>query len=245
MTDSEALPANLHPIENTIERLRALTQVHVQKHWRCCAEDFPADIATQSNQLHDWSTAELNEKEYIVWGAGRQVMWLGQTFIIPHDLQGYPLTGLTLRLVLTWWAEYAQIFVNGQLVQEGDLFDSSTRVLLSSAVVPGEEIVVALRLVSPGHDIGGLMRSHCIYESTNSIDPGFVADELTVLHKTIAAFEPEKLDILAATMDEIDWEMVSQQKEFTRSLFQLRQTLLSKISNRTPPRACFQTLYLP
>ena len=97
-------------------------------------------------------------------------MWLGQLFVIPQTLQGYPLAGLALRLALTWWAEDTQIFVNGQLVQEGDLFDCSARVLLSEAAVPGEKISVALRLVSPGHDIGALMRSCCVYESTDSID---------------------------------------------------------------------------
>jgi alpha-mannosidase len=237
MTDPVTPSAEIDPINDAIERLRALTQVTVQNYWRCCPQDLPVAVATQSEGWNDWSTAQLNPKGYIVWSAGRQVMWLGQRFVVPHDLQGYPLTGLALRLVLTWWAEYAQIFVNGQLVQEGDLFDSSARVLLSSAVVPGEEITVALRLVSPGHDIGALMRSHCVYEAATGdhIDPGFVADELAVLHKYIEAFEPEKLDALAAAVAEIDWEAVSQKEEFTRSLSRLRQNLQSKIHPPLPP----------
>ena len=277
MTDPVTGPAGMHPIKDTIERLRALTQVDVQNRWRCCAEDQPAVVATQPERWNDWLAAELNPKDYIVWSAGRQVMWLGQRFIVPQDLQGYPLEGLALRLVLTWWAQSAQIFVNGQLVQEGDLFDSSPRVLLSSAVVPGEEIAVALRLVSPGHDIGALMRSRSVYEvnsrsiylqerlnvqtvkhsnvedsqqnsqssnlrtfqPSNSSDPGFVADELAVLHKYVETFEPEKLDTLAEAIAEIDWEAVSQKAEFTRShsvrfaqsLSTLRQNLQSKIQN--------------
>ncbi len=220
--------AGMHQIHDAIERLRALTQVNVQNHWRC-SKDLPVAIATQSEQWNDWSTPELSPKEYIVWLAGGQVMWLSQRFVVPQDLQGYPLAGLALRLTLTWWAAHAQIFVNGQLVQEGDLFDSSARVLLSSAVMPGEEIAVALRLVSPGHDIGALMRSSCVYELTDSIDPGFVADELAVLHKYIEAFEPEKLESLAAVVAEIDWDVVSQKEEFERSLSTLRQTLQSLV----------------
>jgi len=54
------------------------------------------------------------------------VLWLAQRLIIPHDLQGYPLQVIP-ALALTWWAEAAQIFVNGVAVQEGDLFDCSTR----------------------------------------------------------------------------------------------------------------------
>ena len=225
MTDAVTSSVEMHPVHDAIERLRALTQVNVQNGWRCCLHDLPVAIATQPEHWNDWSTAELNPKDYIIWSAGRQVMWLSQRFVVPQNLQGYPLTGLTWRLVLTWWAESAQIFVNGQLVQEGDLFDSSTRVLLSSAVMPREEIAVALRLVSPGHDIGALMRSRSLYESHDDIDPGFVADELAIFHKYVATFEPEKLDTLVAAVAEIDWDAVSQPEKFIGSLSTLRQNL--------------------
>ncbi len=164
-------------------------------------------------------------------------MWLGQQLVVPQDLQGYPLAGLALRLGLTWWAQAAQIFVNGQLVQEGDLFDSSARVLLSSSVVPGEEIAVALRLVSPGHDIGALMRSQTIYEvnsrsldeaaTDDRIDPGFVADELDVLQRYQQAFAPEQLDVLVVAVAEIDWEALQDSQRFEESLSTLRQNLNS------------------
>jgi alpha-mannosidase len=239
MTDPATLSQQGHDINQIILRLRALTQVNVQPHWRCCPQDLSADVATDSEQWNDWSIAELNPKEYIVWSAGRQVMWLGQNFVIPQTLQGYPLAGLALRLALTWWAEDAQIFVNGQLVQAGDLFDSSVRVLLSEAVVPGEKISVALRLVSPGHDIGALMRSRsvyevnscCVYESTDSIEPGFVADEFAVLQNYLEAFEPEQIERLVGALAEIDWDSVSQKDEFDHSLSTLRQNLQSQIPN--------------
>nr|WP_293100719.1 alpha-mannosidase [Moorena sp. SIOASIH] len=217
-------------INHAIAKLRALTQTNVQQGWRYCNEDIPYPVATQPECWEKWSIAQPNDKDYITWSAGRQVMWLSQRFVVPQDLQRYPLSGLGLRLVLTWWAESAEIFVNGQLVQEGDLFDSSTRMLLNSTVVPGEEFAVALRLVSPGHDIGGLMRSQILYEATNDIDPGFVADELTVLQKYSANFEPEQLATLAKAVAEINWDMVSQRTEFMRSLTRLRQQL-STIEN--------------
>ena len=74
------------------------------------------------------------------------MQWLAQKWVIEHDLNGYPLAGLALRLALTWWAEDAKIFVNGQLIQAGDLFDSSARILLTPAAKPGQEILVAIRL---------------------------------------------------------------------------------------------------
>lgn len=226
----------MHLIHDAITKLRALTRVNVQNGWQYCIQDLPAAVATDAQRWHDWLTVELNTKEYIVWLPGRQVMWLGQRFVVPQNLQGYPLAGLALRLLLTWWAEDVQIFINGQLVQQGDLFDSSVRVLLDGAVTPGAEIAVALRLVSPGHDIGGLMQSICLYEATEDIDPGFVADELAVLSKYLEAFEPEKIEPLAAMIAQINWDMVSQLHEFTQSLSELRQNLQSLIQvNQTIP----------
>ena len=140
------------------------------------------------------------------------------------------MAGLCLRLALTWWAEDVQIFINGVLVQSGDLLDYFTRVLLSESATPGAEIIVALRLVSPSHCEGGLMRSVCIYESTTSsrIEPGFVADELDVLQRYLAAFDLD-IDMLAEAVSQIDWEVVGDAVLFERSLSTLRQNLQSRV----------------
>src|SRR6476619_590212 len=210
-------PAKLQAqISEAISRLRQLTQLNLQTQWQMHLGDLPIAAATQPEQWQTWSIAELNAREYIAWPAGRQVLWLGQRLFIPTHFQGYPLTGLVLRLALTWWAESAQIFVNRQLVQEGDLFDCSTRILLSAAAKPGETIAVALRLVSPGHDDGALVRSLCLYEvASNSatlsdrVEPGFVADELAVLQQYLTAFAPEKLADLATAIAPLDWAALS------------------------------------
>ena len=224
MTDPVTFPTEMKQVQDAIDRLLALCEVNVHKGWRYCIQDLPQAIATQSTHWHDWLRSELNTKGYIVWAAGRQVIWLSQLFIVPDDLQGYPLSGLALRLALTWWAEDAQIFVNGQLVQQGDLFDSSARVLLSSSVKPGEEFAIALRLVSPGHDLGGLMRSKCLYESTD-IDPGFIADELTVFAHYLNAFNPEKLADFATIIPKLDLSPLSQHQDLIKSLSTIRQSL--------------------
>ena len=149
--------------------------------------------------MSDWHLVQLNAKEHIAWTGGKKVLWLVQRFVVPQNLQGYPLAGLSLRLALVWWADSAEIYVNGELVLEGDLFDCSPRVLLSQGVTPGEEFVVALRLVSPGHCFGALVRSLLVYESydDHNPDPGFVADELAVVQVFLNPFAPEKLDDLA------------------------------------------------
>ncbi len=217
----------------TINKLRALTQIDIQSNWRYSTQDLsPEDIKTDIPT--NWQKVELNPKGYIIWDKGSKLIWLGQKIIVPHNLQGYPLSGLALKLALTWWAADAKIFVNGQLVQEGDLFDSSARILLNSAVTPGAEIILLLRLVSPGHDIGGLMRSLCVYEvnsqsidkSTNYLDPGFVADELEILHIYIDVFAPEKLDVLESAIAKINWDLVSDKAQFDKSLSILRENLL-------------------
>jgi alpha-mannosidase len=178
------------------------------------------------------SVAQLNAKQHIAWPAGKKVLWLTQKLIIPQNLSGYSIQGLCLRLALIWWAEAAQIYVNGCLIQEGDLFDCSTRVLLSSSVTPGEEITVALRLVSPSHDRGALVRSLCIYESTTNdyLEPGFIADELAVLQRYLD-FAPEKLPILAAAVENIDWSALPNQEKFEKSLLQVRSPSNSSATN--------------
>ncbi|MEA5535203.1 alpha-mannosidase [Crocosphaera sp. XPORK-15E] len=219
-------------ITETIDNLRQLTQINVQHNWLATS----AEIDLTSINFAGLELMTANGQEYLIWEAGSRVKWLIQKFLIPEQLNGYPLRGLTLRLSLAWWAEIAQIFVNGNLVQEGDLFDSSARILLTPSVQPGQEIIVALRLVSPSHDLGALMRSLLVYESDyDSIDPGFVADELTVLYNYLSPFETEKLDFLEQEVNKINWTNINNSKKFNDELIKLRQNL-QPLSNRIQQR---------
>ncbi len=214
-------------ISQAIQRLSHMSRLNVQTSWRYCESDVPdASISLTTNFLR-LPTPELNAKGHITIPPGGQVLWLAQQFFIPQDLHGYPLTDLALRLVLTWWAQDAQIFVNGSLLQQGDLFDATTRVLLSPSVKPGEEFFVALRLVSPVNDTGALMRSLCVYESTSDerLEPGFVADELAILQRYVETEAPEKLDSIIADVAEIDWAALPDGQAFSLSLLRLRQNL--------------------
>ena len=174
----------------------------------------------------------------------------GQQFVIPDNLHGYPVVGLRLLLGLAWWAEDAQIFVNGELVGQGDLFDCADRVLLSSSANPKDEFLVILRLVSPGHDSGALVRSICLYEAADSscFDPGFVAAELEILQNSLFGnlenLNPQyiptqrigdsailvKGEMLKSEIDlalgSIDWSAVCDREKFDRSLSVLRHNLL-------------------
>ncbi|MDX2214658.1 MAG: alpha-mannosidase [Oculatellaceae cyanobacterium bins.114] len=217
-------------IEVAITHLRQLTQISVQPNWRIHLGDLPVATATQSATWETWEIGACNARDHVAWAKGRQVLWLGQQIVIPHDLQGYPLEGLTLRLALTWWARLAEIFVNGALVQSGDIFDASARIVLSETAQPGEVIEIALRLISPGHDDGALVRSLCVYERADGSvnpcpEPGFVADELAVLQHYLSQFAPDQLPSLAEAIQHIDWATVGDYLTFERSLTHLRKQL--------------------
>ncbi|NJL38359.1 MAG: alpha-mannosidase, partial [Leptolyngbyaceae cyanobacterium SM1_4_3] len=213
-------------------RLRQLTQLDVQTNWHHCFEDLSIAQATQPERWKEWAIAALNSRHHVAW-TKRRVLWLGQTLTIPQALEGYFLEGLVLRLALVWWAAEAQVFVNGKLVQEGDIFDASTRILLSPSARSGEQIHLALRLVSPGHDDGALVKSLCVYEnSPDSLipEPGFVADELAVLQRYLTSFAPEKLNSVATAVAQLDWAVLQSQSTtsrlaFDQSLQALRQQL--------------------
>jgi alpha-mannosidase len=142
-------------------------------------------------------------------------------------LGGYPVAWLSAKLALRWWAELAEIYVNGQLAHTGDIFDCWTRVDLSESVQPGESVEVALKLVSPGHDEGALVKSELVFESLDvaNPEPAFVADELAVLETYLRQFAPENLGILEDALTQIAWDQVGDASQFHQSLNQVRDTL--------------------
>ncbi len=214
-------------IDTAIERLRQFTQQDRQPLWCCSLSDGLPSQQCDPAQWQNWTPIALNEREHIAWPAGRQVLWLGQVVQMLPALAEYPLTGLTARLALTWWAEQADIYMNGQLVQQGDLYDTSARVVLTETLVPGTSVTVAIRLVSPSHDAGALVRSRLICEPTlpARIDPGMVADELAVLQTYVKVFRPEDLQVVAEAVQAIQWKNCGDAVQFEQSLKQLQLTL--------------------
>ncbi len=207
------------------QRLRNLSQTDILTDWRI------SRAGNVTTDLSQWALASLNNKGQIAWERGRQEIWLAQQLVMPATIGGYPVTNRSCRLAFTWWAEVAQVFVNGKLVQEGDLFDHSPRVLLMSAVVPSTPVDVRLRLVSPGHDIGALMRSRLIYESADPLDPepGWLADELAVIVKQVASFQPAKLAELVKIIDAIDYDLLKvDSHQFIAHVIAVKQQIKSQ-----------------
>ena len=236
VSDSDATTPRLTALGTTINhaiaRLRHLSQQDIQSFWRWCSGDLPIKQAVVADTWQNWAIAPINDRNHIAWDKGKRVLWLGQQIHVPETLNGFPVEEMTLRLALTWWADNAQIFVNGVHVHTGDLFDCFCRILLAESVQPGQCINVALRLVSPGHDHGAIVQSRCLYETPNQQlvpvpEPSFVADEMTVLQHYLTAFAPHNLSDLNQALQHIDWQALSNRTAFNASLIQLRDHLTS------------------
>jgi alpha-mannosidase len=234
---SPVSPANTKLISEAIAKLRSCSQVNVKSNWLCSEADLSiADVPAYDKSF--WNVADLNEKDNIAIAGGKKVLWLTQKVVVPQDLHGYGLQGLCLRLALLWWADSAHIYVNGDLVAEGDLFDCSPRVLLSREVTPGDEFTLVLRLVSPGHDNGALVKSVLVYESNDvkCPEPGFVADELAVILLYLERFAPDELEVLGEVLNRLDTEEAKSGREFEGFLLRLRKSLIESRIHHLPSK---------
>ncbi len=225
-------------IPQTIAQLTQCSRYNCQTYWHHRITS-PESIATLTADgapegWETWQIAPLNSKGHLAWPKGQQECWFVQKILIPSHLNGYPIAGLTLRLALHWWAELAEVWVNGELRQVGDLFDCKTRILLSDEIEPGMTFLVAVRLVSPGHDPGALVASAWVVENPDldSPEPGFVADELAVITQYLQTFLPELLPTLAADLAPISDQLagmatqaIGDRADCDRSLAYLRQRL--------------------
>ncbi len=209
--------ATLTPaLQINLDRLRSLNTKDIQTRWHYHQQDIQTAEVLATGNANQWPLTTINDQQHIAWDKGLKILWLYQTITVLTDFNGYPLTGLILRLALTWWADDAQIYVDGVLVQSGDLFECFTRICLSQSVKPGNQFQVAIRLVSPGHDDGALVRSQLIYELPShqpTPEPSFIADELTVL----ATLEPQHQPKIEAALSQLNWNSLSTKLSNTTS----------------------------
>ena len=126
----------------------------------------------------DWAARGL-----IIWprGGGEQRLQL----LLERPEAWQDLQGLaTARLCLRWWADAAELRVDGQSVHRGDLFDTACRWALPARWWRGEPLLLELRLVSPRHDDGALIHSHLELEPLDPGDPhGLLAPVVSELQK--------------------------------------------------------------
>jgi alpha-mannosidase len=201
-----------------LDRLRSLSRLEIAD-WRWQAADLPMAL---TEDVQQWHLADRDAEQYWSWSPG-EVRWFATTIQVPEHLSNYPTSGQSLRLALVWWSIDTQIYINGQLVQAGDLFDSRVRVLLGATVQPGDLWDVRLRLVSPAHDRGALMESIALYESPDPSqpEPGFVADEIAIaIHYGLAG--------AAELLQDLQWLPLVTLAAFQQQLLKIRRELQAK-----------------
>ena len=105
----------------------------------------------QSNRP-DWA-----ERGLLIWPRGGVWLQIEQRITWPEHWSACPDS--CERLELSWWADQVRLWVDGDLVHEGDLFDTRCRWALPDHWGEGPGVHVLLELRSPCHDDGALITS--------------------------------------------------------------------------------------
>ena len=160
-------------------------RLDLQPCWQCLQPDGSHGPALN----HPWAEGhrpDWHARGLIVWPRGGQWHRLQLRLTCPEAWRHLhqPRQGVLARLVLRWWAEAAEVWVDGELVEAGDLFDTACRWRLPAHWWSGAALALEVRMRSPKHDDGALIQSRLELEP---LDP---ADSLGVL-------EPQKLELLA------------------------------------------------
>lgn len=138
--------------------------------WRLPAPDGGEQTALDqpwaARHRPDWAARGL-----IAWPRGGQWLVLRLQLTCPRSWRALGPRQARARLALCWWAEAAEVWVTGRQVRQGDLFDSRCRWILPDAWWQGEAWPVELRLRSPLHDDGALVKSRLELEPRDREDP--------------------------------------------------------------------------
>jgi alpha-mannosidase len=136
-------------------------------HGAGAADDAPAlEDPWAPRHRPDWAARGL-----IVWPRGGAERILRLRCLCPERWRPLGPSRARARLVLRWWAEAAELRVDGEPVVAGDLFDTACRWALPERWWAGEALSLELRLRSPTHDDGALILSRIELEPLDPADP--------------------------------------------------------------------------
>ncbi|WP_019501583.1 alpha-mannosidase [Pseudanabaena sp. PCC 6802] len=211
-------------LDQIIGNLRSFAQIGILSDWH----ERGADPNSQP--------IPLNEKGMLMLELGDRIC-CQQTWQVPKSVNGLSIQGATLRLSLLWWASLAEIFIDGNRIHTGDLFDQKCRLLLAQNIEPERTFTFTLNLIAPKHDRGALQKSEILFEYPHlPCDPGKLATELGI----IQAYLPQLLDrnfnldasasqlerlLAKANSQGIDSEWLSELAEIRRSLLPIGEFL--------------------
>ena len=168
-----------------INELRSRSRLSILNNWQRLDRAGVWEILPTVNSKHN--------KPMVAFLKGESNIHVKQTWQVPEVYAGIPTAGATIRLNLIWWADICEIWINGEKVQEGDLFDQKCRILLTENLLELE-----IKLNSPKHDIGALQLSEIVFAYPNqTCNPDKFADELEILQAYVPVFIKQNIEIVA------------------------------------------------
>ncbi|MFN5923474.1 MAG: alpha-mannosidase, partial [Pseudanabaena sp.] len=176
-------------LTQVISQLRSRSHLSILSNWQ------------RQDQYGEWKTLlTVNSKQnkpILSFLPREENIYIKQVWQVPAMYVDLPTLGTTIRLNLIWWADICEVWVNGEKVQEGDLFDQKCRLLLAKNAKANQEFILEIKLNSTKHDIGALQLSEIVFEYPHQpCDPDKFATELEILQTYIPIFVKHQIDLL-------------------------------------------------
>jgi len=210
-------------LTQVISQLRSRSRLSILSDWQ------------RQNNLGKWellpTVYSKQNKPMLSFLPKEENICLKQVWQVPEIYIGLATLGATIRLNLIWWADICEIWVNGEKVQEGDLFDQKCRLLLTRKAKTNQEFSLEIKLNSTKHDIGALQLAEIVLEYPDQpCDPDRLATELEILQTYIPIFSKHQIDIqpLETAANRLDalFSQSPSSESFFVQLAEIREPLL-------------------
>ena len=136
-------PPAADPYNSVLDRLQAITTMPLDS-WKVIAADLPHG-ETPAGMLAEAKPVALKQNLQLP-------VWLYRSVEIPPALSGYSVAGSRVALDLKIGGNTGiliSVFVNGNMVARGDQ-DSQVPIALTQSALPGQELLVAVRVLPSG-----------------------------------------------------------------------------------------------
>jgi alpha-mannosidase len=164
-------------VRSWIETFQTQTRLDLRPQWRLDGPGGSADQACGFALDDPWGARarpDWHRRGLVIWPRGGRWLNLRLQLECPSAWVAQQRGDRRARLVLRWWADAVELWVDGALVHQGDLFDTACRWPLPDTWWQGRPLLVQLRLRSPLHDDGALITSQLEQEPLDPADPSGV-----------------------------------------------------------------------
>jgi len=175
-------------LNQVIDQLKVRSRLSILSNWQ------------RQNEHGEWkilpTVNSKQNKPMLSFLPREENIQIKQVWQVPEIYAGLITSSATIRLNLIWWADICEVWVNGEKVQEGDLFDQKCRLLLTQEAEVNQEFSLEIKLNSTKHDIGALQLSEIVFEHSHQpCDPDKFATELEILQTYIPIFAKHQIDL--------------------------------------------------